>query len=186
MIIVSQNTEHRSSVVYVGRTSQMSALYTKIWSFRNLKKGWHYGDGGPSPEDVVKAALHLVSYLCEWGLTDIDAFAGDSGEILLSAIHGEHAIDVIVEIDGTISVAYDKNDVQRSHKPHLKKIEARTYIAKLARGIWNLSAGFTAIGLTQERIGSPVWPLETPATAGVYQSQNATVYSGSIIHQETK
>jgi hypothetical protein len=158
-------------------------LTTKITSFLNLQPGWHYGDGYPSPIHVVHTALRWSAYLENLGLSDLDAFPGDSGEILLSAISGDHSIDVILEIDSTVSVAYDRRNVQQFYMPHVSEKEAREYVATLTRKIWSLSAGYTAIDSTRERIALPAWLLETPGTMGVSLSRSATVYIASGTQQ---
>ena len=147
----------------------------KVRSFAYLEKGWHYGDGGPSPKDVVSVALRLSSYLRALGLYNIDAFAGDSGEISLSAIYNEHTIDVIAEVNGSVSVIYDKNDVQQSNDPRMSEAMAYARIAELARGIWRLSAGYTGIALTKETTVLTEWPFGIQGTMVAYQSASVTV-----------
>ena len=183
LVFVSPSDLHPKSVLNV---SQPKTLTAKIVSCLSREPGWHYGDGGPSPQAVVHAALVWDKYLRSLGLNDIDAFPGDSGEILLSAIHGDHSIDVILEIDGFISVAYDRKNVQQFYKSHVSENEAQGCVATLARIIWSWSAGYTAIDLTPEKIALPVLLLETPGTTGAYQSQNVPVYIGSVPRGATK
>jgi hypothetical protein len=166
--------------------SMPNPVALKIISFLNLQRGWHYGDGEPSPHRIVSTALTWDSYLRSLGLNDIDAFSGDSGEILLSAMQGHHSIDVILEIDDTISVAYDRENLQQSSKPHISDAAAKRYVATLAREIWRSSVGYTAIDLTRGKTALPAWPLETPGTMGVYRSQSASVYIASDIPAETR
>jgi len=174
--------------ITIGATDH--TLTQKIASFLRLQPGWHYGDGSPSPLKVVHAALQWRVYLESLGLRDLDAFPGDSGEILLSAIHGSHSIDVIIEIDGTVSVAYDRDNVQQFYIPHASENDARGYvttltrkITTLTRKIWSSSVGYIVIGSMRERTVLPAWPLETPGTMGVFPSRSATVYIASGTQQ---
>ena len=107
------------------RLPTVKSVEAKIESFRHFERGWHYGSGGPSPQKVVDDAILWSLYLKGLRLYDLDAFAGDSGEILLSAIKDDHSIDVIVEVDGSVSVAYDRNDVQESYRPRMSAIDAQ-------------------------------------------------------------
>lgn len=168
------------SGIFVYSDGRLRALYenpvdSKIKSFAHLEKGWHYGDGGPSPKAVVDTALRLAAHLRSLRLDNIDAFAGDSGEISIAAIYGEHTIDVIVETDGSVSVIHDKNDVQQSNEPRLLEATACERVAELARGIWRSSAGYTEIVLTHEKTALTEWHFVIPGTVVAYQSANVTV-----------
>jgi len=154
---------------------RVDRVATKIRSFADLPIGWHYGSGGPSPQIVVEAALRWCDYLRGVGLSDIDAFPGDSGEILLSAIFGSHSVDIITEVDGTVSVAYERNDVELWQKSHVYPLEAQSIVAGLAREIWNSSAGSIVIDLIPERSALPAWPSGTQQTMGAFRYPNASV-----------
>lgn len=178
----SGDSSRASAQFFGGDVRNASKLNAKIASFRHLRPGWHcwhYGYGGPSPESVVAAALQWAAYLSFLGFSDIDAFAGDSGEIELAVILGVDSIDVILEADGTVTIACDRNDKQVSYRSHLSESEALTHITMLARKIWRLSAGYIVIDLTQGKTGLPVWPLETPKTTAGFRSPSANVYMAS-------
>lgn len=166
--------------------STENPIDSKIRSFAYLQKGWHYGDGCPSSPGIVSASLRVLACLRRVGLNDVDAFAGDSGEISLSAIWGEHVVDAIVEIDGSISVVYEKNGVQQSNDAHLPETKAYTRIVEIAGGIWKLSAGFTGIGLIKGRIALTELLFGTPESTAGYQSPNVIVYIGSATQPAAK
>lgn len=177
----------------MGRLSRLDSLAAsagrlsqKIDSFRDLKVGWHYGSGAPSPERVIHDAHQWSEYLSGLGLIDVDAFAGDGGETLLSAMLGGHAVDLIVETDRTLSVAYDRDDKQIWYRSHVPAWTARSYVAFLAGEIWNSFAGSIAIDSTLGKTGLPVWRLGIHQTMVAFQFPSANAFMPLGTHQAAR
>jgi hypothetical protein len=115
----------------------------KIESFANLPQGWDYGAGGPIPKKTRDAALEWNNLLKFHGFGDTDAFAGGSREIVIALTSGDHYLEVIVEPDDSVSVAYDYQRKQMFYRPKLSDLEAQLAIQEVVRRIWSASGYFT-------------------------------------------
>ncbi len=162
----------------------------KIDSFATLAKGWRYGDGGPIPQKTIKLAISLVAQIQHFGIWDIDAFAGGGGEISLVATIGGYDLEVIVEDDGTISVAYDINGKQISYKPRLVHREANKEISAIVGKAWSTSGYFTHETSILKESGLIVWhsailgevfPLSTPIAYVPQEQVSQNTLGGTMI-----
>jgi len=155
--------------------STVSPAESKIRSFADLPVGWRYGSGGPLSDNMIERALHWHDFIKACGLVDTDAFAGANGEILLAADWREHYLEAILEIDGTVSLAYDVSDIQQRYLPHLEDMKAQEAVKEIAGNIWNASDYFTRMIFTSARIDLPASHFEIHPIMEVYQSsaQNA-------------
>jgi len=79
----------------------------KLKSFRTLRDGWHYGRGGPISSDVIGQAESIHAFYLSVGFSLTDFFPGANGEVLATAYHKDHYIDVIIEPDGSHSLVYE-------------------------------------------------------------------------------
>src|SRR5437870_2555161 len=75
------------------------AIETKIETFSKLPAGWHYGEGVAPSRRAINAATAWNRILRALGFQHTDAFSGIAGEILVTAYHGDHQIEVVVEPD---------------------------------------------------------------------------------------
>jgi len=75
----------------------------KIESFRELLEGWDYGIGKPASENLVEFAIELYQGFKNHGL-QADATPRTDGGITLIFYKGDHFIDVIINIDYTLSL----------------------------------------------------------------------------------
>lgn len=123
----------------------------KIESFRLLPKGWHYGEGGPVDDLVIRSAQELLAFFSMIGLTRTDAFAGAGSEALLAAYHRDHYIGLIIEPDGTFSLNHevaglDISDCEGMSLSELKSallvIAREMGLLEVARGTWSSSDFF--------------------------------------------
>ncbi|HLJ65092.1 MAG TPA: hypothetical protein VKT70_13345 [Stellaceae bacterium] len=156
----------------------------KILSFAQLPRGWRYGAGGPIPLDMIERGLAWNIILRSYCFADIDAFAGVEGEILLTALHAPHDIEVILETDGTFTVAHDLDGRQVSYLPHRGKEEVDKALADIMRDSWAGSDYFTRVNLMSSAGDLRVWPSETPLVtgAGVYLSSTNNALSPPAQH----
>jgi hypothetical protein len=146
------------------------SVETKIKSFANLDNGWDYGRGGPIQPTTIRLALSWSRFLRNRGLLEIDAFPGESGEIVVSADHGDHYCEVIIEPDHTISIAYDFKGKQMYYKPNMSESDARFVILGVVRQIWNVFDYYTRISLIVDKINLHGQLSETQKTTVAYQS----------------
>jgi hypothetical protein len=158
----------------------------KIDSFANLAVGWDYGSGGPIPFANRDLAKDWKKFLNEIGIVDIDAFPGGSGgETVLAVGSGDHYIEVIIESDLRVSVAYDFNGKQQLYEPNKSDDEARAIVRNLATGVegWNAFDYFTQINITVNNANLPDPLLETFRVA--YQSWSGDVFKRQAILSRT-
>jgi hypothetical protein len=112
--------------------NSLSETDRKIRSFSGLRPGWHYGKGGSASQEIIKIAAEYNRLFFMLGFRETAAFPGADGEIMVSAYHGTHCVDVTIEIDKTFTVAhqFDKQDqYYESGLSGLKACEALRGIA---------------------------------------------------------
>jgi hypothetical protein len=149
----------------------------KINSFANLRAGWDYGAGGPIPMHTRDLAIAWNRVLQSQGLVETDAFPGADGEIVVAAGIGEHYLEVIVEPDDTISVAYDFRGKQAAYRPNMPSMEAVQYILELAGQICGSLGYYTQINTTKNEASSRERHFVTRRTTDAYLlwEQNASL-----------
>jgi len=146
--------------------SRFQSTMRKVQSFKNLALGWNYGQGGPVDPNVVRGAIAVLLNFSLAGLTDTDAFPGINGEVMVTAYERDHYLEAIVESDGSVSVTYDVDDVEKFSKERMGSEEALNKLQEIAGEIWNMFDFYirTISIQTPDRIGSRVWPSEIPQT----------------------
>jgi hypothetical protein len=163
------------SIYWTGSQSAVTdPTLAEILSFSRLAPGWHYGEGGPIPQQTIAIALSLVRYIRDLGIWDIDAFAGCGGEISLLSTYKGYDIEAIVERDDSVSVAHDFNGNQVSYKARLGYKQATKEILAILGKAWSTSGYFIHEITTPNEIDLPVSPSVT--YAGAYRWSNTIVY----------
>jgi hypothetical protein len=125
-----------------------SSVEEKLNSFANLPDGWDYGEGGPIPVERIALAHVWNSFLRSRGFFDTDVSPGTDGEIAIGGRLGNHYVEIILEPDSTVSVAYDRNRKQVFYKLHQQPWEAQKVVVKLMDEIWSASTLFTGTSIT--------------------------------------
>jgi len=99
---------------------------------------------------VVIAAQNWRRSLSEVGFFDIDAFPGQSGEILISALtlKGNFCFEVTVEPDLTLSVAFEHGEDLVFSYDKLSSEKSKEKLFEAVRHIWISSVGFIQINST--------------------------------------
>jgi hypothetical protein len=143
-----------------------------IRSFADLPEGWDYGEGDPIAKPVIDAALKWNSFLGLQGFRT-DAFPGAEGEISVSASVDDHYLEVIVEADEKVSVAYDYQRKQVFYKLRRTPEEAREIVFEVMGKIWSVSTSPIRANIIQQIIGGADPPLRT--IRALYQSSDAIV-----------
>jgi len=138
---------------------------------RNQNEGF-----APFPQSVLSLAIALNRAAQLWGWTT-EASPGRSGEILLSLQRRSDYYDIILEINGSMTVIHEIDDkrVSRSTERSLDLVLKR--ISKGAFLPWHTYDSFAReTGVTSNDV-SPRWRFATPrqSTAAEYQSSTKTV-----------
>lgn len=158
--------------------------FDKIEAFRRLPVGWHYGEGGPVDDAVIERARDVLSFLQLIGLTHTDAFAGEGGEILLTAYHFDHYLGVIVEPDGSFALSHEKGDLEIRDLERISLAELKSELLEvargigIARGIWSSSDTFTSGTLTTYGAGSITSASRTFEARSQWSVANAWMLRG--------
>jgi hypothetical protein len=131
------------NTVYIGGGSLLQKpIEDKITSFGNLRHGWDYGDGGPIPKRTRDLAIQWNRFLqTQFGETD--AFPGGSGEIVIATGNDTHYLELIVEPDDSVSLAYDFQGKQAFYRPNMPAIEAVQVLIELAGQICGVLGYYT-------------------------------------------
>ena len=119
----------------------------------------------------TRLALEAIRWrqcLTECGFELIDAFPGESGEILVSAIFRNLCFEVIVENDGLFTATFEKDNAIVSEAYHVGLVEAKSMLNEAVLQKWILSAGFTLTDLTPTLTGSQASVSETPVLMAPY------------------
>jgi hypothetical protein len=159
------------NAVYIGGVlSVRNSTDDKIRSFGNLRQGWDYGEGGPIPERTRDLALAWNRLLQSQGFGETDAFPGSDGEIVVAAGNNIHYLEVIIEPDGSTSLAYDFQGKQAFYRPNMSAMEAVQMIIDLAGQICGVSGYYTQINLTGNEASLRGRRFVTQRTTDVFQS----------------
>jgi hypothetical protein len=155
-VLLVASSAHSDIYLTGGAVVRPHSTFEKLISFVRLEKGWYYGSGGPISINQIFRAIRYFNILKTNGFEDIDAAPGVDGEILLSAEMGSGYIEVILETDLSVSIAYDRDGVQQFYVSHKLPDEADMVIKDVARGIWSASGGFIQSTSIISRVVSPV------------------------------
>lgn len=140
------NSSSAGALFYMAYTGNFSSpIEEKLNSFADLPEGWDYGSGGPIPQSRITVALAWNNFLRSRGFLETDASPGGDGEIAIGGRLGEHYVEIIIEPDNTISVAYDRNRKQIFYKLRQPPWEAQRLLLKLMDEIWSASTSFIAV-----------------------------------------
>lgn len=126
-------------------TSNQSASHAarKLAAFKNLPDGWNYGRGRPIRNDVYEYATILLSYIRDLAISKTDAFPGSDGDVCITAYRFAHYLEISIEVDLTISVSHEVDDIEIFSKEGLSLIEAKKELREAVGKIWDLSDLFT-------------------------------------------
>jgi hypothetical protein len=142
------------AVLLMGFEPSMQEEYRtarKIFSFRNLPLGWHYGQGGPISMLTISRALDVYMAFLIAGFPRTDAFAGAGREVLVTAYHGTDYIGVITESDGQMSLRHESADEERFYREKMVLFEVKQKISELAGQILWSSYVSSIPGISIER-----------------------------------
>jgi hypothetical protein len=169
---MNQNWRNSHSRIAFEVADTPDATNDALQSFRrNQNEGFP-----PFPEFVLSLAVALNKAAQLWGWTT-EASPGRSGEILISLERGSDYYDIILEIDGSMTVIHEIDDepVSRDTERSLDVVLKR--ISKGAFFPWNTYDSFARkSGLVGNNV-LPGWRFAIPrqSTAAEYQSSTKTV-----------
>ena len=104
-----------------GRT----ATTDKIRSFKQLKKGWSYGEGVPFKDSMLNDAISLIREANVAGFYRTNAFPGLNGEVMCTIYHKEHYLEFSIEIDGSVVFCREDGDDEVCYQEKLSLNDAK-------------------------------------------------------------
>jgi hypothetical protein len=151
-------------VTMISLAPSESITEKKIASFSALPAGWRYGDGGPLRQETLNIGLRLLRLFYQLGLTHTDAFAGEAGELTITAYHESDYVELVIESDRTITLIHEANGEAISHFENIHEPEALGAIREIARAIWNTSAYSIQMTTTGFEADLSAWPSRIRVT----------------------
>ena len=146
----------------------------KIRSFSRLPNGWHFGSGVRPPDKNIDRARYWQVLLNRLGFHSADAFPGVDGEIAVMAQLGDRAVEVILELDDSITFYADHKDTTTVTLEHVPEQSAIAELSKIAGEVWSTFVLFipeTSIG---NKTDLRVWRFETPQMQAARQLFNVS------------
>ena len=129
----------------------------KIREFGELSSGWHYGEGGPIDEKVIRSAVEINDEALNESLWLTDAFPGVNGEIVVTVYWEKECLEFTIETDGTVSFVLERDRVDVSSEDGLSLDRAKDRIREFAGRVWTLSNSSTQNTSIDERRDLDPW-----------------------------
>jgi len=85
------------------------AVAERIYSFVELPKGWHFGEGVGATESAVKLALTVNSLLAIYQPRNVEVFPCIDGGILIHGYKGADVLEIQCESDSKVQLAHERD-----------------------------------------------------------------------------
>ncbi|MBF0459407.1 MAG: hypothetical protein HQK99_16070 [Nitrospirae bacterium] len=144
--------------------SHSNITEAKIADFNKIEKGWHYGEGGPIEEKIIRDAIRINSAALEYGFSETNAFPGVYGEIQLCIYHDNHYLEFMIYADERVLYVYELDDVEVLYKENLNIEEAVNEVRVFGRMLCGSSDLSTKNIMTQKSSVLLVRPSRVRAT----------------------
>jgi hypothetical protein len=141
------------------------ATEQKIASFEALPSGWHYGEGFAPSSNIIANARDWHRKLMEAGFTTTDAFPGVGGEIMIAGYHGNHVVEIVLEIDNSISLYHELDDETVRSLPNRNSRHVSEELKKISGELWSTFDFSTNETLILGKTASTGWHLGTTEVA---------------------
>lgn len=159
-----------SNWIYVSEPFLIPTTLGKIRGFARLKKGWHYGEGGPIRAQVRTHAESVFQKYLFLGLTRTNAFAGSDGEILVTAYRGDHYYGIIVERSGEVSVRHEEKEQELQYAEFDRIQDALRFLTKIVGETWNTLGSSTHGTMTTNAADSTTYRLRKRGEGSPFSS----------------
>jgi len=126
-------------------------VINKIQSFELFDNKWNYGEGEKFNKSVINAAKDLSLYLYNNLFTDLSAFPGLDGEILIKVYFPNNCIEIFIHKDLTSNfLVEDKEGNELFTSPILKITDLKKQILSQRLSAWNLQESYPSTTTTQD------------------------------------
>lgn len=116
-----------------------NATIQKVKSFKNLKEGWHYGEGASFNDKNINCAIDLCEFLLNNSFIKIDAFPGFSGEIRITAYPLDYYFEITLDDNENVSLLIENGNDQEIFRIENQNCESikKLIIEKRDSLLWN-------------------------------------------------
>ena len=114
--------------------SLQSHIEEKIWGFRNLEPGWHFGEGGVFDDDVLWEAIRIHQLLQSRGYGNTDAFPGLDGEVRITAYDQDYYFEFTLEADRTWTFLMESGEKLLFRHEGLKQSQLEAIVQNFLAG----------------------------------------------------
>jgi len=149
---------------------------SKIQSFKELKNGWHYGEGVSFGQSILDKAITLHQEAIRLALFETDAFPGLNGEVMFTIYFENHYLEFTLKPDDRVTFYREKKGEEVCYQEGLSFEEAKTKIGEFRKEIWKASASLIRGITTDVYKGSQVSPSIIQGTILEFQSSVENVY----------
>lgn len=108
------NLESNSEYLYVDfpKDSEVTTNSTKkkILDFKNLEKGWCYGEGELFEDHVIRKSVELHKEAINQGFLETDAFPGTNGEIRITIYLDEDYFEFTLDSNEKLAFVHEKGN----------------------------------------------------------------------------
>jgi hypothetical protein len=126
------------------RDIKLKSTEKKIESFRELRPGWHYGEGVAPNEITVRNATRLNRLAHALGFPKTDAFPGVDGDVILVIYHENYDLEFTLRASGGITYYKMKEDEDIEYEKGLSFEQASIKVFLFNVEIWKLSDYLTS------------------------------------------
>lgn len=143
----------------------------KLIEFAELEKGWNFGEGVPSDRVALATAFAILEKIAASGFDHMNAFPGIAGEVRVTAYAGADYYEFTVELDGSVTYVYEREDEELENVEGLTVSEALKKLEIRTPATWNLYATSTQPNImTLTNADFRAWHFGTQAGTGFLSS----------------
>lgn len=142
----------------------------KLKSFLKMDDGWYYGSGLAPSKICVAYGIELAKIM-DWKDFDVEAFPGESGEILVSGKAGNRLLEVTIEGPNEFTLEA-RNGSEEAEPLKMNSVEAVLHEIWFRSPVCNIYDSFTQFGGANATISSVTSPSSHQArrTEGEFPS----------------
>ena len=112
----------------------------KIEGFKDIPKGWHFGEGVVFKQEIINLTLELFEHAYrKLNFKKTDAFPGLNGEIMLTVYHHHHFLELTVEPDESVTFCREDDGDEVCDVEGLTFEEAKKRLQDFGDEIWKQS-----------------------------------------------
>lgn len=172
-----KSNDSKALKIIVGETYSFTA--SKIEKFKDLKKGWSYGEGVSFKREIVDLALKLNEEMVLSGFLETDSFPGADGSIMVTLYEenkksGEKdCLEFTIHESESVTFVHERENKEICFNDNLTLQDAIEKIDKFRKTQWSLSKWSSSESLIQssmtpKEIDLPAKHFPPPAVTAAF------------------